>query len=525
MHRPPPIATELSGNVQLSGTLLEPRITMRGRAAPSQGPGRVLPPATIDAVYADHVLRVREVHLGEVVDARISGKFPLTFSFRDGAHLDTDGPLEFRLEIPTGSTLNHVSRYVPEVLTLRGELSGTVIGSGTPSVPAATGSLSLKSGELRLVGMQETFSGLSARVDFVDDVVRLSALTARAGEKGSVVGSGWARISNYAPVDYRADLTIKNFRLKSIPNVEVVADGTLVARLHEWREGKKIPLITGSVDVREADIFMELTAGSETSGALTLPTDDPGWMCSVDLSGPKNVWVRNPDLNVEMAGDVILKKDERGMYFRGDLAVLRGSYRIYGYKFNITSGTMDFSAAETLRPAMFIDAYTLYRSADGPDHSIYLTLSWPYDKLEPQISLAYDEPGYSEAEIWKMMGGPTMFASGMATNTLERLLNAQMTGFNVDVEQRSIEDGNQVGTPVEQETLIGVGRYLWEDIYFQYKRGLAVGAEQEVNVEYRLSNKFLIRSQYIYNSRRNRAGITGQNTDEFNLDLKYRFEY
>jgi hypothetical protein len=186
---------------------------------------------------------------------------------------------------------------------------------------------------------------------------------------------------------------------------------------------------------------------------------------------------------------------------------------------------MDFSAAETLRPAMFIDAYTLYRSADGPDHSIYLTLSWPYDKLEPQISLAYDEPGYSEAEIWKMMGGPTMFASGMATNTLERLLNAQMTGFNVDVEQRSIEDGNQVGTPVEQETLIGVGRYLWEDIYFQYKRGLSVGAEQEVNVEYRLSNKFLIRSQYIYNSRRNRAGITGQNTDEFNLDLKYRFEY
>lgn len=525
MHRTPPIATEISGSVVLSGTLLKPRITMRGSVAPTDGPGRPIPPATIDAEYQNGVLDVRDVHLSEGVDATVAGRFPLTISFRDGARLDTDGPLEFRLDVPPGSELNNVSRYIPEITWLRGELSGSVTGRGTPSVPAVTGGLALTHGELRATGMQESFSNLAARVDFVDDVVRLTSLTARTGDKGSVSGSGWARVSNYRPVDYRADLTLRQFRLRSIPNVDVVADGTLVARLHEWREGRKLPLVTGSLDVREASIYMELTGGTETTGALTLPTDEPGWLCSVDLSGPKNVWVRNPDLNVEMAGDVILKKDERGMYFRGDLAVLRGSYRIYGYKFTITSGTMDFSAAETLRPAMFIEAYTLHRLPDEPDHSIYLTLNWPYDKKEPQISLAYDVPGYSEADIWNMLGGPTMFASGMATNTLERLLNAQMTGFNVDVEQRSIEDSTQPGSTVEQETLIGVGRYLWEDIYFQYKRGLSVGSEQEVNVEYRLSNKFLIRSQYIYNSRRNRAGITGQNTDEFNLDLKYRFEY
>jgi hypothetical protein len=123
-----------------------------------------------------------------------------------------------------------------------------------------------------------------------------------------------------------------------------------------------------------------------------------------------------------------------------------------------------------------------------------------------------------------MLGPPGMIASGIATNALERVINAQMTSFTIDVEQRAIEDTGQAGA-LEQETLIGVGRYLWEDVYLQYKRGLSVGSEQEVNVEYRLSNKFLIRSQFIYNSRRNRAGITGQNTDEFNLDLKYRYEY
>jgi hypothetical protein len=112
----------------------------------------------------------------------------------------------------------------------------------------------------------------------------------------------------------------------------------------------------------------------------------------------------------------------------------------------------------------------------------------------------------------------------VATNAIERAINEQMAGgFTVDVEQRSAADATR--TDPEQETLIGVGKYLWEDIYLQYRRGLSIGGEQELNVEYRLSNKLLLRSQFIYNSRRNQAGIAGQNTDEFNLDLKYRWEY
>jgi autotransporter translocation and assembly factor TamB len=237
------------------------------------------------------------------------------------------------------------------------------------------------------------------------------------------------------------------------------------------------------------------------------------------------VWVRNPDLNVEMGTDgLVFLRDERGMYFRGDLNILRGSYKLYGNKFNITDGNMDFSASETLRPSINIEAYTPHRGGDDSgDHNIYLVLSWPYDRVEPHISLSYDEPGYSESDIWSMLGG-NILAGGVASNTLERAINEQFGGgLSVDVQSRNSPDAT--ATKPDQETLIGVGKYLWEDIYLQYRRGLSVGGEQEVNVEYRLGNKFLLRSQYIYNSRRPRGGIANQNTDEFNLDLKYRFEY
>jgi translocation and assembly module TamB len=200
---------------------------------------------------------------------------------------------------------------------------------------------------------------------------------------------------------------------------------------------------------------------------------------------------------------------------------LRGSYNLYGNKFQITEGTFDFSASEALRPSIQIDAYTPYHGAEeSTERNIYLSLAWPYDQKEPRIQLAYDEPGYSESDIWRMLGRNNL-AAGMASSALERVISEQMTGFTVDVQQRAVEDGSTG----EMETSIGVGKYLWEDVYLQYRRGLSIESEQEVNVEYRLRNRLLLRSQVIYNSRRHNSGIKGKNTDEYNLDLKYRFEF
>ncbi|HXV13767.1 MAG TPA: translocation/assembly module TamB domain-containing protein [Candidatus Krumholzibacteria bacterium] len=526
MHRPTDVASTYTGTVTVGGTLGDPELHTRGEFMPLPGPGHPIPPTQVDAAYRNGALRIARLDISQVVNARATATIPMTVSFRDGARIQTDRPMEARIEIDplANDALSNFTPYVRDVSNLRGVLSGRVDASGTPSSPRLTGALSFSRGELRVAGVQEGASGIAMRVDFVDDVIRLTSLTASSGKKGSLVGAGWARVSNYRLVDYQVDVTAHEFPLRSIPDVEVVLGGTLTARLSEWSGGGRIPTLTGRLNVKEAVISKDLSSGTNTGSELTRPTARPDWLASIDVVAPKNVWVRNEDLNVELgAEDLVFLRDERGMYFRGELTVLRGSYKLYGNKFTITQGTMDFSASETLRPSMNIEAYTPHRGGDEVDNRIYLVLSWPYDKLEPHISLSYDEPGYSESDIWRMLGG-NIVSGGVATNTLERAINAQMAGgFTVDVDQRPIEE---VGAADQsQETLIGVGKYLWEDIYLQYRRGLSVGGEQEFNVEYRLSNKFLLRSQFIYNSRRNRTGIVGQNTDEFNLDLKYRFEY
>jgi hypothetical protein len=527
MHRDTQLASAFTGTVRIGGSLDDPELRVQGAFHPTLGPGFPVPPTDLDAQYRDGALRVSKLTVSQEFNADATATIPMRLSFRDGARIETRRPMEARIDLAplAHDALSEFGRYIGGVSLLRGVLSGRIDAAGTPAEPRLTGAVTFARGELRVSAMQEGAANLTARVDFVDDVIRLTSLSASSGKKGSLTGTGWARVSNYRLVDYSADVTARDFPVRSIPDVAVTLGGTVNVRLEEWRDDIMIPTITGKVDVREAIITKDLAAGGGAGGTeLALPTDRPYWLASIDIDAPKNVWIRNSDVNVEMSGDgLVFVRDERGMYFRGELTLLRGSYKLYGNKFTITGGTMDFSASETLRPSMRFEAYTLHRGGDGSDNRIYLVLSWPYDKLEPQIALTYDEPGYSESDIWRMLGG-NIFAGGVATNAIERAINEQMTGgFTVDVEQRSSADATS--TDPEQETLIGVGKYLWEDIYLQYRRGLSVGGEQEFNVEYRLSNKFLLRSQFIYNSRRNQAGIAGQNTDEFNLDLKYRWEY
>ena len=82
---------------------------------------------------------------------------------------------------------------------------------------------------------------------------------------------------------------------------------------------------------------------------------------------------------------MVLNRDERGLYFRGDMSILRGSYKVFGNKFQITDGTFDFSASET--SGRRCRSTRTRRTAGAGLRQHLPLLSWPYDKKEPRIKL------------------------------------------------------------------------------------------------------------------------------------------
>jgi hypothetical protein len=81
------------------------------------------------------------------------------------------------------------------------------------------------------------------------------------------------------------------------------------------------------------------------------------------------------------------------------------------------------------------------------------------------------------------------------------------------------------GTEDYNNTRIAVGKYLSQGLYVKYKQGLSISSAREIEVEYRISNLFILRSQVIRYSETAIQGNSPRTSDEINVNLKLRWEF
>jgi hypothetical protein len=522
--------TPTDPNVLVEGTV-EPRVA-DGRsdvgpprpgsptATPSTSPALLLPPTSIRLDLRDGVTNVSEVSIGGGISATLTGVLPVGLDLTEGLQPRLDEPVRLELDVASAD-IAALAAYTTRLSSLSGSADGQVTVDGSLARPSFGGRMTFDNCAVRLADLDETYTEIDASVIFDDEAAELTSIRGKSRGEQAFSGSGSVEFDGFRPSDYRLDVTFTDFWITRKPDFETLVDGDVAVTTYHDAD-RRIPNITGKLAVKHAEILYTFESGGGRPPAVTRPTASPGWICSIDIDAHKNLWVRNPDMYVELGGQLILKRDNSGLYLRGDLSALRGSYTVYNNKFYVVEGSLDFSAADGIRPEVYINAYTPHRVEDGQERRIYLTLRWLRDKKEPEIQLSYDEPGYYESDLWRMLGG-TDIAGGLAANTLEKLLNQQMSGMTIYVDRRAMS-GTGTGTP-EQQMMIGVGKYLWEDLYLSYRQGITFTADQVVEAEYRLRDMIYIRSGIIRYSNPRYVGSILRNTDEYNLDVKFRWEY
>ncbi|MBP2680397.1 MAG: hypothetical protein H6Q78_260 [Candidatus Krumholzibacteriota bacterium] len=532
----------LRGRAVLGGSLGDPRFELAGVVSTTADSGLALPDIRADVTYEDGKLSAKSL---SVDDGRnkvsVTGTLPLGLDLRGGKGFQfrKDTPVDFRGDFSIGD-LSIVAAHIPAVAAATGELSGHISAVGEAVSPRFGGEIRLRNGAFRLSGSDEVFRDLDATVTLKDNVATLESLRARKDKKGLLEARGSAVIEGFGVSEYTVDVSCSDLSIAVVPGFRSVQTGKIRVKSQPGGGGRLIPALSGKLEVKEAVITRSLAAQEGPPSPLTMPSETPTWLCDVELEAPKNVWVRNPEVSLEMGGDLFLKRDQKGLYLRGDLNVLRGSYTLYNNRFRITSGRFDFATATTLRPGVYLDAYTPYRRAGDVEHKIFLALSWPPDEEAPKITLSYSEAGYSESDIWAMLGGQVVTGSGalaedgswrasgtaasLASNYLEQILNAQMSDMTISVETAPAGESGRTGDR-ENEMSIAVGRYMSEDLYLNYRQGLRVSSAREIDIEYRLSNMLLLRSEIIQYSQKGLQGTNQQATEEINFDLKFRWEY
>lgn len=531
------VSAAFSGDAKLYHTLRSPRVELSGVIRSAAGSQIAIPDIHTKLEYESGRLLVQSLSADDGKNRiTVSGVVPLGFDIERGFEFNPRSDVDFKADVDLRD-LSIVAGHVGAIAAAAGRLSGSLEALGPAEAPEFEGRFSLRNAAFRLAGSNEVYRDVSADVNFHKDRITVDPLRAKKGNEGTLQARGAATLKGFEVSAYALDATLSDFSFSTIPGFESIQNGEISVKSHD-DGGRLIPSVTGDLRVKEAVITRSLAGQEGPPSPWTVATESPSWLCDLDLHAPKNVWLRNPDVNVEMGGDVTLKRDREGFYLRGDLRVLRGSYTLYNNKFRITDGRFDFATA-TLRPGIYLDAFTPHRRSGDTEYKIFLSFSWPADEEQPEITLSYSEPGYSEADIWAMLGGQVVAGSGfgdqgawnagetaasLASNYLERILNAQMSDVTVAVESSPAGDGSRTGDD-ESTMTIAIGSYLSEDLYLNYRQGLRTTSAREVDIEYRLSNILLLRSEIIQHSQRGILGKSRQTTDEINFDIKLRWEY
>jgi hypothetical protein len=517
----------LSGSLSIVDSLMHPLVSFRGQIRDLGVSAFEIPSIDCTVTMNREGLKAEgTLHDSPTHEGSFRGAVPLVpaeFLYS----LDRERPVSLELVLSDGD-LGALPSVIDAIAEASGRYSASLTVAGTVDSPHLYGDLVLSNASFRISGMEEKYREVNAKVLLDDTLLTIAELRGREGKKGTFNGTGWIALEGWKPKEYRIAFNMDEFVLASLSNVLAVVSGDATVSTRVVN-GAAIPVITGSCEVKQAEVYYDL--GNLSSSAAEGAAEAPTWIAAIDCKIPGNTWIRTPDARVELRGDVTLHHDEKGTYLRGDLSLVRGWYNVYNNKFTITSGKLQFVTAGSFRPVVDVEA----RTRDPEGRYIYLTLRWHQDDLEPRLTLLHEDAGYSETDIWKMLGGGIVAgedaawdargtAQNLAANYIERVLNSQMEGVTIELEAGRSADQSS-GAEDLLNTKIAVGKYLSQGLYVKYKQGLSISSAREIEVEYRISNLLILRSEVIRYFDKAIQGKSPRSSDEINVDLKLRWEF
>jgi translocation and assembly module TamB len=436
----------------------------------------------------------------------VRGSTPVRLRLTGLPALARDEPLDLRIELVQASL--GAARYITDrVADAEGPVNGAIELSGSLAAPVFRGAADVAGGRLRVRGREETLEDVAGHIEFAGDRIRFTGVTATDGADGRLSAEGTIELRGLKVAGYEAVVKLERFQVESSGDYQAVLDGsfTLVRR-----GAGGLPEYTGSVVVRRLDYLREVVG----RGAPAEPGPS-SWVGHFDLDLPRNAWIRNMDLEVELKGQLTYEREVSGIVLLGRLETVRGRYDLFGHTFRITSGEIQFNDPVEIDPELNVTGETRI-----PEARIFATITGRAS--DRQVTLTSD-PDYDQATLWKMLvpsgrGEVTsLVAMTPLVRELERSLSREIPGLSVSIESQTSETGDQ--------PILGarVGKTIGSDVFVSAYQGFSSTSQQDVSVEYGLGTLFFLKGSAV------RRGVTeGTSQDieqEYNIDLNLRFEF
>ena len=405
-----------------------------------------------------------------------------------------------------------LSLLIADIQRAEGPFQLQLKATGTPREPAYEGFFRLQDGILTLVPLGNEIQNvvLSAHLDGQYLVVDEISVETPIRER-NLFKRIWARIfgkqgRGRAQVRGRINLTVpafdlavtgRRFYLEYLPQ-EAEAEADLDLRI----TGRRRPVVAGEITLRRALISRSM----ETAPAAAADERPPPFDLDLTVDIPKNCWLRNESVEVELGGNLRVIQEDGIPGLLGAVNTIQGTYYLYGRSFQIERGEVTFDRPEQINPQLDIAAWT-----EVNRERIDLSIT---GRLEsPNVTLT-SSSGYGEGDIIALL---TLQQTGTELDTLaaqdlvarqaetffggylQRAFNRK-TGRFLGVETFRIQPDPQDRLNISQAELT-VGTYLSSQFYVEYSRRLSQESGEQVGIEYSLSENLSLKG------RRDRDGL------------------
>jgi translocation and assembly module TamB len=456
----------------------------------------------------------------------LKGNLPLHFSLTDTLDIinsEKSIDLAIRSEsIPIELFLYHLN-VIPEV-------SGTLLCDfslkNTLIDPTIRGHLQLKDGVLRSPYWGIDYHDIELNIVASDDMFLLEKFQIFSTE-GNVNAAGQIQI-DYKKTDDKIvysslNLQADNFFLVKHKDFEIQISSDIK---YQMKQGK--PRVSGYIDVNKSNFYLPtvidragyvtessneikpaLVEARERKLRLLNPQKNltvvkaqrdtlqvPGFLDllegNVEIRITRNTWIRNPQLRLELGGNIDLIMNNGEYLPKGSVNIVRGQYDLYGRRFTVLQGKVDFQGSRDINPPIFLEAEYIYRTVGREKRSLILKVSGDLEfpvitffdsnneiSQDDALSIILygrkkDELSFgTQSDMADMNGGSTV-AMGMVSNLVsDRLARSFGDDLQLDVIEVNATDNWQKANFV-------VGKYITEDIFVTYKREF--GQSQDNNL-------------------------------------------
>ncbi|MBI4546110.1 MAG: translocation/assembly module TamB [Gemmatimonadetes bacterium] len=544
--------------------MLAGHITVRGTPAAPTLEGKL---AITDLRYGDIALgRVegsmgyRERRLEAQLELRegsspvLSGRgtIPLDLSLAPVPDRRLAEPLDFVIQadaLPAALPAAFLSAF----RDVKGSVAGRLTIGGTTREPVLGGALELRQGAalwqptgVAYRNVEGSFRVVGPRQVAVDLELRTDETSSAAGEAGRWSGRG-GRASLEGAVTFRPlsdpelDLVLRGsqFLAARRRDVELAASGELHLQgsyrrprvrtalridrgalyLDElWRQYQIVEL--------DSPLLFDVVDTSAVAFRKILPASSSPFLKNLVASGSLDVgrdfWLRSRGLNVEVTGELTVAYDRRAedrqpedLRLWGTLSAVRGIYQVYGRRFEVRQGTVDFDGTPGIDPSLDITAG--YRARTVQDQPLDIRAVVTGTLRSPRVALTSDaEPPISESDLasYLVFGRPTYLLAASESRALDLAgigvfravapsflgyaasgLETFAQGFGLDYVAITAAETN-LGEPQQGSAVSGLlggaqvelGRYLGQNLFLAFTQRIGNAqrySEPGVRLEWR----------------------------------------